>query len=153
VNGQSPTHGIIDLIIASFLHWDFIHLFTNFVVAFFMMGFLECAFGSVLTLISFFAGIVFTNPGTSLILWPFFYIFAPDGMQKFFHEPDIGSSLGIFACIGTLSVFVKRPIWLISVFSLATLIYNIHVHSFMGYNHLVALLIGYLIGKRYALKN
>jgi membrane associated rhomboid family serine protease len=150
--GNSPTRGFIDLIIASFLHWDIVHLGTNILVAAIFMSFLECVAGSTVTFISFFAGIIFSNPLTSAIFSAILYVIAPSKLNHFLHEPDIGCSLGIFACIGVLSVLVKKPVILLGLFSLATLVYNVEIHSFLGYNHLIALLIGYLIGTRYVLK-
>lgn len=150
VNGSSPTRGFIDLVIASFLHWDVLHVSTNIVIALFTMSFLECLFGSTLTFMTYLAGILFTNPLTSLSLSGILYFFSPAKLGHFFHEPDIGISLGIFSCIGTLAVFVKKPVFLLGIFALATLIYNVQIQSYLGYNHLVALCLGYWIGNRYA---
>ena len=149
INGSSPTRGFIDVIIASFLHWDIVHLATNFSMILLFMSFLEVVCGSGITFTAYLSGILLTNPLTSLLMAPWFYFFSPDRLEPFLHEPDIGCSLGVFSCIGALSLLVKKRTLLLGFFAAVTLVYNLVIHSQLGYNHLVALAIGYLIGKRY----
>jgi len=137
------------VVIASFLHWNKIHLVTNLITLFTAVAFLECVAGSTFMVICYGAGVLLSNPLTSLLIYPVVKFIFPNAYNSFAHEFDVGASLGIFACIGALALFSRyRKSMLISL-AAGTVFVSIYTSSLLGLDHLVALAIGYSVGKVY----
>ena len=140
------------LILHSFLHWNLFHLVFNMVILVALVGYLEVIAGSTLVLVTYLAGILLSNPLTSLILETLIRWIHPSLLHQFNHENDVGCSLGVFAGIAALAHFMDHPEFLLGGFAIGTVIVSLANSSILGLNHLVALAIGYGIGKYYAQK-
>ena len=115
VKGFSFESGI-DIVIASFLHWNFFHLLANTLFLIIFVSFLECAVGTVFAFSIYLAGMFLANPLTTFLLEPFIKIFVPHLVPFFNQEVDVGCSLGIFSCIGALAAFSKFPKFMMTSF-------------------------------------
>ncbi len=142
-------HGAVDLTMASFLHWNTFHLFFNVMTFLFLVTFLEFVAGSAIVAITYFTGVILANPFTLVILYPVIRYVFPHSFQSFFEERDVGSSLGIYSCIGMLACFTKYEMKIMSAFSVGVVGYAAITGSFLSLNHITAILIGYMMGKKY----
>jgi membrane associated rhomboid family serine protease len=147
-NHQFPA-GFLNLIIASFVHWDPIHLFFNVSFTLIFMTFLECILGSSFMLLAYFSGILLSNPLTSLIQYPLISIFKPSYLLSFLIEKDVGCSLGIFACMGVLFYFLRGTKIMIAGFSVSIIAYAFYSHTALSLSHITAMMIGLGLAKLY----
>lgn len=139
----------MNVILASFLHWNPLHLTINLVSLVSLVGFLECIAGTRFVLVTYFVGVLLSNPLTSFILYPVINLFFHGSMTQFLSENDVGSSLGIFSCLGAL-LYLSRFTWrILIVLCLGIVIYSHFIGSWLSLNHIVSLFIGCAIGRIY----
>lgn len=140
------------LVLSSFLHENRIHLVFNLVTLIFLAGFLEIVAGSTAVGACYLLGILFSNPLTSLFLYPIVEISSPGFLDSFTQSVDVGCSLGVFACIGALTHFTrktKESFLVITVLIFGAAAVDIKL---LDLNHIAAMGIGLLFVQYYAPK-
>lgn len=153
------------LLLSPFLHWDLFHIGFNLVTFAIFGTLLELLAGSMLLILCFVAGILFSNLLTSSIgililrsaraVLPllgrdsFFSIPALEAYQHFVSDMDIGCSLGVFAGMGGLAWFLRHSTVFLAIWGIGVVIYSIQSGHWLELNHLTAMLLGYLIARRY----
>ena len=152
------THGMDDedvraLILHPFLHWNLLHIVFNLTLLLFLVGYLEVIAGSALIFITYILGIFFSNPLTSILIEPILRLIHPSLVDQFIHEVDLGCSLGVFAALGALIHFIQYPRVFVSILVSGTIVVSVMNSSILGLNHLIALAIGYGVGKYYVRKS
>ena len=146
------THMIHDLmngVFASFLHWNWLHLSFNVFLMMIFMVLLEASLGALPLLFSYGLGIAVVNPITFFILYPIVKLFSSLSLLSFTHEQDLGCSLGVFTVMGVLFCLTRYSKILMMICILLIMLVSLVTSSFMGLNHLTALILGLLLGKRY----
>lgn len=143
------------LVIPSLLHWNLGHLSTNIAFLVLFVTTLELLAGSAIVSVGYFFGVILSNPLTTIAMAPILYLFSPQAMMDFTQILDVGSSLGIFACIGILGYLVKYSKTFIALVSTGVLIVAYFQQDLLSLNHLTAIVIGlalarYFIPKEYA---
>ena len=145
---ENPTTPIL----SSFLHWNAYHLGFNLTMLVLFGGFLELIAGSNLLGICYLIGIIFSNPVTTLLIAPFLYIFNQKAFLHFIQDVDVGCSLGVFACIGALAYFSRRPAIVSAIVVAGICIYAFFSSNLLGLNHIVALTLGFVFAHHYVPK-
>ena len=115
-------------------------------------GFLELIAGSNILGLCYLLGIVFSNPITTVLIAPFLYIFNQKAFLSFIQDVDVGCSLGVFACLGALAYFSRRPAVVSGIVIVGTCVYAFLETNLLGLNHLTALTLGYVFAKHYVPK-
>jgi len=130
------------LIIPSLLHWNFTHLFTNLIFLTLFVGLLEMLAGSTLVSVAYLCGILFSNPITSIVITPILYLFSPQSAAHFMDVLDVGSSLGIFSCIGVLAYLLRYTKTFLIIITICVGVISYYENDLLSLNHLTAIAIG-----------
>ena len=130
------------LTIPSLLHWDIIHLSTNLLFLTVFVGLLEMLIGSALVSTTYFLGVLLSNPVTSILLIPFLHLISPQSVSSFENAIDVGSSLGIFSCIGILAYLSRYTKTFLGMITIGVCIISFYQHDLLSLNHLTAIAIG-----------
>lgn len=134
---HSPSHA---LLLSPFLHWNLLHLNFNMISLIFFTGGLEYLAGTSITAICYFVPMILSNPLTSLLV-------IPTGLTTP-TELDVGASLGIFGCGGTLSYYFLKQRWMLAgPLCIVTLLQSWDSQHWIIMNHWSAVFLGILAGR------
>jgi membrane associated rhomboid family serine protease len=140
------------LVISSFLHENITHLLFNLVTLTLFAGTFEVLAGSGAVGICYLLGILFSNPLTSLALYPLIDLVDPKLLATFTQSVDVGCSLGVFACVGALTHFIQRQKLVLALLTLVIFASAAVDIKLLDLNHIVAISIGLIFGRYYAPK-
>ncbi len=132
------------LVIPSVLHWDLSHLFTNLIFLSVFVGLLELLAGTEVVGIAFLSGVILSNPLTSALIIPIVGLFSNETLIHFKQSQDVGSSLGIFSCMGVLAYFFRHTKAALSILVLGVLAVAYLQQDLLALNHLIAIAIGFM---------
>jgi hypothetical protein len=90
------------------------------------------------------AGLWLSNPLTLALASGPLSTLWPEGYANFLREVDYGSSNAIYAFVGALAVYVRRPLWLLMPFFLNGIWVCVAKESWLALHHEVALFAGFL---------
>jgi hypothetical protein len=125
-------------------HNHLYHLFGDLLSFLIFGGLLELLTGRALYGAATAAGLWLSNPLTMLLAAGPLATLWPEGWQNFLHEVDYGSSNAIYAFVGALAAFLRRPWWLLVPFFLNGVWVCVANESWLALHHHVALFAGYL---------
>jgi membrane associated rhomboid family serine protease len=131
----------LTIVVSPFLHWGPAHLVLNLMILFLFVGLMELLAGSFLTAAAYLVPNFLANAVSVLFFSPLRLSF-PQAWEAVRTAQDVGASLGIFGCLGGVSLFFRPGkrlgIWL----SLATALYALLAHDFLSLNHIAAMAMG-----------
>jgi membrane associated rhomboid family serine protease len=138
-------HHMKMLLYSSLLHNNIPHIVFNLTILLIFGSYLEVVAGSMIVVTSYLLGILLVNPATTLLIYSFLSLFHPGRLEVFTHRIDIGCSLGVFACLGALSHYLKRTSLLLLTGSLMVAISVFVSGNLLELNHIFALYLGAVI--------
>lgn len=134
------------LVTSNFLHFNFPHLMVNMIGLLLFTASLEALAGSGMAALAFLIGMQANIPN-GLVLLPFLREFVPSLSASTFTYVDVGASLGVFGSLGGLMYFMhQKAKWITGMFAVAsTSLFSIFNQELIGFDHVFALMLGYLI--------
>lgn len=149
-SGFTPENWTIQKwILCAFFHEGYGHFFANLFSFLVCGGIVESLGGGLLFGLSFGVGAWLANPLTALTVRPLLAIFIPDQLSHFLSEMDYGASNGIYALVGSMSVFLVTPRTLIVPFVINGALYMLAANSWLAAQHLIALFLGFGVAQRF----
>ena len=131
--------------IPALLHWNYFHLGFNLFLFLTFVLFLELLAGSTVVAAAYALGTLASNTITSIIFMPWIHWFFPDFLSKFSGDLDVGSSLGIFSCLGACIYLFKYNHIIFPLMSVLIVGAAFYQSSLQSLNHLVAISLGFLL--------
>ena len=142
------------LVTSNFLHFNVSHLAVNMIGLLLITASLEALAGSGTAALSFLIGMQANIPN-GLVLLPFLREFVPSLSSSTFTYVDVGASLGVFGSLGSLMYFMhQKAKWIVGFIAVAsTSLFSIFNNELIGFDHVFALMLGYLICHLYNSRN
>lgn len=137
----------LGLLLGPLWHNHLFHLLGDLVSFLVFGGLLELLTGRLLYGLATAAGLWLSNPLTVLLAAGPLAALWPEGYENFLREVDYGSSNAIYAFVGALAAFMRRPLWLLLPFFLNGVWVCVAKESWLALHHEVALFAGYLASR------
>lgn len=134
----------LGLLLGPFWHNHLYHLLGDLVSFLFFGALLEMLAGPLFFALATAAGLWLSNPLTLALASGPLSTLWPEGYANFLREVDYGSSNAIYAFVGALAVYVRRPLWLLMPFFLNGIWVCVAKESWLALHHEVALFAGFL---------
>lgn len=134
----------LGLLVGPFWHNHLYHLLGDLVSFLFFGALLEMLAGRLYFALACAAGLWLSNPLTLALTSGPLHSLWPEGYANFLLEVDYGSSNAIYAFVGALAVYVRRPLWLLLPFFLNGIWVCVAKESWLAVHHEVALFAGFL---------
>ncbi len=142
------------LVTSNFLHFNVSHLTVNMIGLFLFTASLEALAGSGTSALCFLIGMQANIPN-GLVLLPFLREFVPSLSSSTFTYVDVGASLGVFGSLGGLMYFMhKKAKWIAGFIAVtSTSLFSIFNNELIGFDHVFALMLGYVICHLHSSRN
>jgi len=141
-----PSQEVARVLVSPFLHLNPWHLGANLILLFTFTGLLEIMGGSLFAFISYSASMLLTNPLTVITLWLPLHWIEPNWAKHLVADTDVGASLGIYGCAGSLLLMLKHRKRTLALLVLSAIVIAIATHTPLALNHGIAVVIGLVIG-------
>jgi membrane associated rhomboid family serine protease len=129
---------------SAFLHGGPLHLVSNLLLLVFGVGTLEYFRGTTFTSLSYMIAMCVANPLTAMAYLPARWL-APRVWASLLNQNDVGASLGIFSCVGSLVTILRQERWVFSVLALFYTTYSCLTGKLLAMSHVTAVALGILM--------